>query len=417
MLTTLAAASAFTDPSVFTDTTSSAPISVIRVRVAGVTGPDRVSLARIQQVATLIHQRTGLDVDITAGSSPTPITVQLPPDRHGRPSLTVTEDWVDKGVAVKVLSAVDRKSLVLFTLVFAVCALFVANAAAAFTRARRGELGVLACLGWDARRLFTAVLTELIAIGALGGVLGVAAGWAIAGASGVTPSLLLAALAIPASVLLSLLAGLPPAFRSARTNPLQAVRPPVYPVRRAHHARGLTALAAGNLARVPGRTAAAAIALAVGVAAFTLLLTITTMFHGAVVGSLLGNAIAVQIRGVDYIAVCVIVVLGAATVADVLYIGMRERGGELATLAATGWRETTVSRLIGTEGILLGIAGGLLGAATGAMLGVSLGAATGQTLPIAAAGLTAGIITATVASLIPASLVRQFPTTMLLAEE
>ncbi len=47
------------------------PISVIRVRVAGVTGPNPVSLERLREVAQQIAVRTGLDVDIVAGS-PTP---------------------------------------------------------------------------------------------------------------------------------------------------------------------------------------------------------------------------------------------------------------------------------------------------------------------------------------------------------
>ena len=46
------------------------PISVIRVRVAGVSGPDAVSLARIRQVAQQIAVRTHLTVDIVAGSRP-----------------------------------------------------------------------------------------------------------------------------------------------------------------------------------------------------------------------------------------------------------------------------------------------------------------------------------------------------------
>ena len=63
-----------------------APISVIRVRVAGVTGPDPASLNRIKTVAEQIELRTHLTVDIVAGSSPAPTTVALPAEqvRHAR---------------------------------------------------------------------------------------------------------------------------------------------------------------------------------------------------------------------------------------------------------------------------------------------------------------------------------------------
>jgi predicted lysophospholipase L1 biosynthesis ABC-type transport system permease subunit len=122
---------------------------------------------------------------------------------------------------------------VLFALILIVCMLFVANSASTSVRGRRRELGVLACLGWTRPRLFTAVLSELAAIG----------------------------------------------------------------------------LAAGLL-RTPGRALVGAVSLAVGITALTILAAVTIAFRGVVVGSLLGNAVAVQVRGVDYIAVTATVALG-----------------------------------------------------------------------------------------------------------
>lgn len=108
MLTTLQAARGLTDPRFFSGANSAVPISVIRVRVAGVTGPDKASLARIKQAATLIRQRTGLTVDVTAGSSPAPQRIELPAGHFGRPALLLREGWVKKGVAIVILAAVDK---------------------------------------------------------------------------------------------------------------------------------------------------------------------------------------------------------------------------------------------------------------------------------------------------------------------
>ena len=417
MLTTLNAASAFTNPDVFPNTTVDAPISVIRVRVAGVTGPDPTSLARIEQVATLIHQRTGLDVDITAGSSPAPMRIRLPGNRFGRPVLTLSEGWTEKGVALRILSAVDRKSLALFALVFVVCALFVSNAATASVRARRHELGVLACIGWAPRRLFGAVLSEVSAIGLAGGLVGVGAGWAIAATSGLRPSPLLSGLAVPAAFVVAVASGLVPAMTAAAAEPIDAVRPVARHGRRAHLVRGVLTLAAGSVVRAPGRAVVAAAALGVAVAGFTVLLAITRIFRGAVVGSLLGNAVSVQVRGVDYLAVGVIAALGAAAVADVLIINTRERASELATLFATGWREGTLAALVTAEGALIGALGSLLGGILGVAAAVLLGAGIGALVPLAAAGFGAGVVVAALASLVPATLTRRLPTTELLAEE
>lgn len=156
LLTTMRAARAF-GPPLFKDLDPSIPISAIRVRVAGVTGIDDLSRERIRQAAERIAAATRLDVDITAGASGAPIPIELPAGKYGRPMLALTELWVRKGVAARVLSEIDRKSVVLFALILVVCALFVTNAAGAAVRARRSELGVLASLGWSTWRLFAVV--------------------------------------------------------------------------------------------------------------------------------------------------------------------------------------------------------------------------------------------------------------------
>ena len=111
-----------------------------------------VDRARILAVATAIKKDTGLQVDITAGSSPTTVDVQLPAGCCGEPALTVAEGWVRKGAALVVLDAVDTKSLVLFVLVLVVCMLFLANGAYASVRSRRTELGVWRVSGGVAPR-------------------------------------------------------------------------------------------------------------------------------------------------------------------------------------------------------------------------------------------------------------------------
>src|SRR5262249_54440077 len=87
LITTLSALPPLQDSSRYGDGNLhvSDPISVIRVRVAGVTGPNPVSLERIREVAQQIAVRTHLVVDIVAGSSPSPTTIELPAGKFGQP--------------------------------------------------------------------------------------------------------------------------------------------------------------------------------------------------------------------------------------------------------------------------------------------------------------------------------------------
>ena len=394
------------------------PISVIRVKVAGVTGPGALSRERVNAVAQQIAQRTGLDVDVVAGSSPSPVTIDVPAGRFGPPPLTLSENWVKKGVAVAILSAVDKASVALFTLILVVCVLFVGNAATAAVRGRRRELGVLAAVGWRRSRLFATALGELAGIGLVAGLLAAAIAVPVSAGLGLRTSPGRALLAVPVAMAVAVVAGLAPAWLAARADPVTSVRPPVVAVGRAHQPRGITSLAVLNVARTPGRTLIGVTSLAIGIAALTMLAAVTVAFRGVVVGSLLGDAVAVQVRGVDYVAAGATVALGVLAVADVVFLNITERAAELATMRSFGWHDRTLARLVITEGTVIGLVGSLAGA------GLGLGAAAwfagqlpARLLAIAAAAVAAGIIITAAAALLPAALLRRLPTAHLLAEE
>ena len=249
LITTLSALPALENSRSFTGVHAADPISVIQVRVAGATGPDALSRKRINAVAQQIAQRTGLDVDIVDGSSPSPVTVDLPASKYGPPSLTLSENWVKKGVALLILNAVDKTSVALFTLILVVCVLFVGNAATAAVRGRRRELGVLAAVGWRRSRLFATVLGELAGTGLAAGLLAAAIAVSASAGLGLDASPGRALLAVPVAVAVAVVGGLLPAWRAARADPVSSVRPPVLAVRRAHHPRGTTSLALLNVTR------------------------------------------------------------------------------------------------------------------------------------------------------------------------
>ncbi|MEV0153647.1 FtsX-like permease family protein [Micromonospora sp. NPDC050686] len=394
------------------------PISAIRVRVADVAGYSDRSAERVRLVAERINQATGLDVDITLGSSPAPQTVELPAGTFGRPDLRLTENWSALGVASVITKAVDRKSAVLFVLVLVVCVLFLGNAVSAAVRDRRPELAVLACLGWPARRIGALILGEVAATGLAAGLLSVGLAVPLGAALGIDVHWRRALLAVPVALLLALVAGLAPALRAARAHPAAALRPPVAAAGWVRRPRTLLGLALANLVRTPGRTLLGAGALAIGVAALTLVAAAAYAFRGAIVGSLLGDLVSLSVRGADALAAVATVLLGAAAVADVLYLNIRDRAAELATLRATGWTDAALGRLIGYEGLLLG----LLGALTGAGLGLGGAAWLVGALPAALALVTAavalaGVLVTCLAALVPAALLRRLPTAQLLAEE
>lgn len=417
MLTDLNSISAFTNHAVFPKANARAPISAIRVRVAHVHGDDALGRERIRVVAQDIEQDTHLQVDITAGSSPTPVRVDLPGTARA-PALQLTERWVEKGVAEAILSALDRQSLVLFALILVVCALFVYNAAAAGIQARRVQFGVLKSLGWGDRELFALIVGEQATVGIVAGMIGAAIAIPISRAAGFHPTTAHALLAIPAAVLLAVLAALIPAIRAARMAPTAALRPPVLPAGHGWRVRSVAQLALINVARAPVRSLLAIASLTLGVGALTVLIATTDVFHNTLTGSLLGSAISLQVRGSDYAAVVVIVVLATAGIADVLYLNTRERAPELATLQATGWSDAALMRLVGVEALWLGLAGSAIGAGLG-VLGTSIfaGALPDSLIVVALIAAAAGTVVATLAAVAPTVAISRLATVPILAAE
>ncbi|WP_128380523.1 FtsX-like permease family protein [Streptomyces cavernae] len=386
LLTTIDSISAFTHSRRKSPAHEKEPVSAIRIRVEGVTGVDPTSRARVNSVAGQIRAAyPKLQVDVTVGSSPAPQTIVLPSD------IKVTERWVAKGVALRILQAVDTKSAVLFVLVLVVCGLFLAQAALASVRSRRTEIGTLRCVGWSTSEILRLILGELAVIGLGAGALGAVLAYGLGTLLGLPGSGVKAALVLPVALLLALGAGLLPAWRATRVRPLDAVTPAVTATRRAVAVRSVPGLAIRNLLRTRGRTVLGAAGLALGVAAFTVLLCLTLAFRGEVAGSLLGNAVVAHARTADYVSVALSLLLGAAGAVDVLVLSQRERAADLAVLRATGWSNRELARLTLYEGAGLALLGGLTGAAAGlaTVLALGQGVLAGRLPMVAGAALLA----------------------------
>jgi putative ABC transport system permease protein len=418
VLTTLSSVRFLERSNVLGSANPQAPISVIRVRVAGVNGPDPLSLARIRTVAQLIEQRTHLTVDITAGSSPHPVLVDLPAGRYGRPPLLLQEGWTKKGVAVAILLALDRKSLALFVLVLAVCSLFLANGAVAAVRSRRRELGTLLSLGWSQGRVFRSVILELAVIGFTAGLVGGGLALVLTLVLHLRLSALRALVVLPVAVMLAVLAGLPSAVVAARSVPLDALGVPVTRRARGRGVRRTWHLAMANLRRLPGRTLLGAGGLFIGVGALTVLLAVNLAFRGALVGSLLGGVVSIQVRTADLASVILTVALGGFAVADVLMLNLRERAVELAALRAAGWSEGNLGGLVALEGAGMGLIGSVPGGVVGGLLAVAVGRSHyANVFLVSGVAAIAGTLVGLMAALVPAALVARMALPVILAEE
>ena len=396
-----------------------APVSSVRVRVAGINGLDPLSRERIRHVAERIRAQTGLDVDITIGASLQNRRVDLPATAAGTPALSLNEQWTKKGVALAITQALDLKSLALFTLILLSAAVTLALIASATVVARRQEFAILACLGWSPRRTSAMLAAELVLVGMTAGALGALVAWPVARVLGITVTWWQVALAVPLGALLAVLPGLAAAKGAGRTAPMAAFAPRDM----GKHRSRLRLTHAPSLGLImmrgrPGRAVLSSASVALAVASTIFLVAIVRSFHGVVVGSLLGDAVAVQVRGPDLAAAVILCCLGVTAVVTMMALTVSEDGPEFAALTAVGWHDRALTSAVLAQGALVGVAGSLVGG--GVALTSTAAVAGGLSWELAATAAAVAATTTLVcacAGLPSALALRRLPVARILARE
>jgi hypothetical protein len=294
---------AFTGARAYAGSDPGSPIGTIRVVVAGVTGDDTLSLARVRAVAQEIVRATGLRVDVSVATAAT-VAVGLDP---GRVELAI----------LMLLPGVT----------------FFGNGVGATLHGRRRDLLTLRALGWRRGRIMRQLLLEFALIAAGGWMLAAALAGAIEAGSPARPAPWWPVLAAGAAVALTIAAIW-------------------WPVRRA------TGQSPG---RARSRTAFGVVMLALGCAAVGQELAARWIFHGMIVGSVLGRAVVWQSGPADLAAAVIILAVTTLAVADVHWLNTGQRAPELRTLHAIGWPARNVVRLVLVDAVVVGALGGLAG--------------------------------------------------------
>lgn len=403
LLTSLAYLPELTSPAAFSGGDGAAPVTTIRVRVAGAAGGGALARQRITAVADLIRERTGLGVSVTSGASTLTRTVALPAGRNGRPALLLASTWV-RPAASALAMQVDEGGLALFALVLAVCAIFVASSSIASLAARRPELELLYQAGWRRRRVAGLLLTEMAAIALAAGLLALAVTMPAGAVLGLRVSAGQAAASLPVAVLLAAAGIAVPAWRACRPARLRGDAP-----RRAVRGMrlssgGIRALAARNLLRAPSRNSLAFAAVVLASAAVAGLAVAEAAFGGSLTGEVAGQVLTWQPGAADFTAGAGTLVLLAMVMTDLARLAVTGRRPELELLRELGWDHRDRDRLVRGEMLLIAGAGATLGAALAALaLTAAAGSAPWPLWPAAAGG---GLLTLAVAGLAAALPVR-----------
>jgi hypothetical protein len=400
VLTTLDAAAWLSDPERFQGQPGSRFISAIRIRVTAVTLPGALSEARLAEVASEIHLRTGLDVDVVKGSSPTDISIELPAGQFGRPAHTATEGWSAKGVVIRFVTALDTQASGLLLILILYASVLLATASFISVQRRRREFAVLRALGWSASRLASLIEAEILIVGLASGALVLAASIAgvaiLGGASG--PKFLTSSVLV---VLVAAASGTLPAAFVLRRSPAVALQGRGR-VRAAGELRTIASLAWREV-MVQSRleTILSVAMLALGSMAIGSIILVGAAFNGHLDVTVLGRYVTARAEPYHLVLAVLIVCLAAIENAQLLTLSYLERRQQFATLRALGWPAGALRQLLAWEALFVAT----LGCVISGFVVVALGMVAGVLLPTVITAATLGAAAAIFASIIASTAV------------
>lgn len=383
-------------------------ISVIRVRVAGVSSANEASWNKVAQVAQQIRQSTGLRVLVTLGSSPQPTLVYVPGLKAGQngsaqtiaPLGWVQDSWIYVGAAVIYLAQLGTTRLLFLGAILLVCLGYLVVNFSALATAQRKEFAVLSALGWRPWQPISLFLRQVLLLALIGGGIGIGVALLLATLFGATPIALVVIWTLPVILLLGLLSVLYPLWHIWHIRPAEALRVGATvtagsrgSLRLSSLLPPLIAMSLSNLTRLRIRAV-----IAIGSIFFSALL-LTIMFSGLLAfrqtlqGTLLGNYVLFQTQIPQIAGAIFAVILTFLSVADLLLLQVRERQQEIGLLRAVGWRPGFIHSMFVQEGLLLALCGALPGVLVAVLVLMEQHTAQGAIpIPLIALGAVLGML-------------------------
>lgn len=342
-------------------------IDAIRVRVSGIDEYSEENLHKVERVASEISERTGLHVDIIAGSSPRNVWVYVPGMGY------LEEAWTTLGAVQHITHGINAMNISLMVIFLIVSCVFIAFTTNVSLMSRIEEIGVLRSVGWRKGDVFRYLLSELIAIGLVGAISAAGFSLLLTRSLEMDPSpfsIIGTALAVP---LLYTVSGIPAIRRVVQKMPCELLQRGEFshkPQAEKHPWKKLTfsRFFLNQFSRRKSRNLFTLLTFSAGIALLNLVVNILLDLQSILRVTLLGEFIALRLRNYHFVIVGIALVMGILVMYENLMLGMLERFEEFKFLHAAGWKKKHISALILRESVFLSGIGGTIGSALGTLI-------------------------------------------------
>lgn len=339
------------------------PVSSIRVKVKGVETMNDESEKRLQAVADQIEKETGLITDITLGSSPQPALTHVPGLKGKEGIGWVEQPWIKIGSSMTIFkeAKVGLSAIIASVILVAIVYVFSSNLIMMFTRKK--EFAVLLSIGWRPNQLSKLLFMEAILLGSFVSLVS----WVILGyfyvSSSVSTSIVRFILIGCFGLLIYLLGTVIPAILVRKIKPYEAMRSGEITAvgRRLLPSSSIFTMSVNHFIGTWKRSILSIVSIALPTGLFILFLFITFRLKGVMFATWLGEYVAMEVGAMHYIAMGVALLIAILTTTEIIWQNVSERKPEIALLKSVGWKNGKVRRLVLYEGLLSGLAAGILG--------------------------------------------------------
>ena len=345
MLTTLEAASLIIGDK---------PISVIRVKVDGVDEITEANRHKLEQIAAMIREQTGLSTDITFASSPQTVLIHIPKSGTQTALGWIEQQWFKLGDTYTLVNEVTVGFSGMLLLVVIVAIIYVLTTNLVSFLIRKKQFAVLLSIGWRHSQLNRLLVTEALVIGTFVALVT----WSMEAYfiffSNLEISLARFLIMGLSGFFIYLLGVIFPIILIKRITPMDALKTgeTVAVARHLIPINHLFLLAVSNFVRMIKRNMLSVFSMMTPTVLLMFFVFVTFRLKGTFYTSWLGQYAAAEIGPMHYAAIMVCIIISVLTTAEIMWQNVSDRKSEISLLKAIGWRSRSILKLVLWEGII-----------------------------------------------------------------
>ena len=338
------------------------PISAIRIKADGVENIGEGSQLILENIAKEIEQKTGLEADITLGSSPQPLLIHIP-EIDGVEGLGwIEQPWIKKGAAINILTETKLGFSGLIICLILVSIIYVFTTSFIHYLARKKEFALLKALGWQNHKIIRMVLTESGMLSSITGIISFIVLFIIKWQHPASITFIQLVFILMFTLFIYIFGSLWPCYLITKITPLQALKQGEISTKAARlgKTKGVTGMVFNNLFGRWLRNIASLLAISLPSSLLILFMFVSFRLNGVLYTSWLGEYVAMEVGTPQYIAVGLSLMIAILTAGEMIWQNVQERANEIALFKAIGWRDSHVQYSILMEGALIGLLSGVI---------------------------------------------------------